>query len=192
MPIDTKQTNSITPPPHGDESKAVRYLEKILELLQNDKLIVSQTDLQKFDPSTLQDHYRIDMGEYDIEVSHSKQPDSGNDFYIMLFNSIKKIENNCTDKVILAYTHLDSNQFQKFKTTATDQIERIKKAEEERRFKEAMEPIDQKLEFMKTENPYLTGETDKIETISAQSLTDHILPPPDNEIVSAISPSLPN
>lgn len=134
------------PPPIGDSEKAETYLGQITDLLTSDKLLVSHTDLSKFDPTSLQDHYRMDLADYEVEVSHNKKPDSGEDFYVILFNNLKKVNDQCTEKVILAYMHLTDTQFQKFKTVADDQIERKRKEAEEKRFKEAMAPIDSVLQ----------------------------------------------
>lgn len=140
------------PPPIGDSEKAETYLGQITDLLTSDKLLVSHTDLSKFDPTSLQDHYRMDLANYEVEVSHNKKPDSGEDFYVILFNNLKKVNDQCTEKVILAYMHLTDTQFQKFKTVADDQIERKRKEAEEKRFKEAMAPIDSALESLSGTN----------------------------------------
>lgn len=134
------------PPPSGDSEKVDRYLTQLTELINADKLLVSHTDLAKFDPTSLQDHYRLELNDYEVEVSHNKQPDSGKDFYIMLFNNLKSVNEKCTEKVILAYLHITGDKFAKFKTAAETQIERKRKEAEEKRFKEAMAPIDQALE----------------------------------------------
>ncbi|MBI2330220.1 hypothetical protein HYU94_02435 [Candidatus Daviesbacteria bacterium] len=134
------------PPPSGDPRKANHYIIQLVELIKSDKLIVMQTDLAKFDPSSLQNHYRLDLNDYEVEVSHSKQPDSGKDFYIILFNNLKHISGQCTEKIILAYIHLSDDQFRNFKAAADDQLERKRKEAEEKRFKETMLPIDQILE----------------------------------------------
>ncbi len=133
------------PPPIGDTKAADRYISQLVELIKSDRLIVKQTDLAKFDPSALQNHYRLDLGAYEAEVSHSKQTDSGKDFYIILFNNLSQISGQCTEKVILAYIHLTGEQFKEFKSTADDQLERKRVEAEEKRFKEAMSPIDQSL-----------------------------------------------
>ena len=141
------------PPPIGDAEKAERYLTQLIELINADKLLVSHTDLSKFDPTSLHDHYRLDLKNYEVEVSHNKQPDSGEDFYIMLFNNLKLVNEKCTEKVILAYIHITGDQFAKFKTVAQDQIERKRKEAEEKRFKEAMAPIDSALEQLTASMP---------------------------------------
>lgn len=152
QPLTTTQTdNSVQlPPPIGDSEKADHYITRLTELVSTDRLTVSRTDLAKFDPTSLQDHYRLDLKDYEIEISHNKQPDSGKDFYVVLFNNLKFVSDKCTEKVILAYVHITEDQFAKFKTVADDQIERKRKEAEEKRFKEAMNPIDQALEQLGT------------------------------------------
>lgn len=151
QPLPDAQTNDPAqlPPPVGDQEKADYYTAKLIEFISADKLTVLRTDLSRFDPTSLQDHYRLDLQDYEVEVSHNKQPDSGKDFYVMLFNNLKHVNNGCTEKVILAYVHISEDQFAKFKTVANDQIERKRKEAEEKRFKEAMTPIDQALEQLK-------------------------------------------
>ncbi len=131
------------PPPIGDTKAAGYYISQLIELIRSDKIIVKQTDLAKFDPSSLQNHYRLDLKTYEVEVSHSKQIDSGKDFYIILFNNFKQLSGQCAEKVILAYIHLAGEQFRDFKATADDQLERKRVEAEEKRFKEAMAPIDE-------------------------------------------------
>lgn len=141
----TNNTSSL-PPPSGDPEKADHYICKLIELINSDKLAISQTDLSKFDPTSLQNHYRLDLKDYGVEVSHTKQPDSGKDFYIILFNNLKYISGQCTERVILAYMHLTEAQFKSFKSASDKQLERKRKEAEEKRLKEAMAPIDQVLE----------------------------------------------
>jgi hypothetical protein len=134
------------PPPKGDEQKAEKYLKQLSSLIDTNKLKVHHTDLSKFDPTNLYDHYRMDLKDYQVEVSHSKQANTGVDSYIMLFTNLKNIQEGCTEKIILAYISITADQFRRFKTVADEQLDRIKKAEEEKRFNEAMTPIDQTLE----------------------------------------------
>lgn len=144
-PEEIKDIPQDSPPPSGDSEKAEKYLRQLIELAGQDKLPVYHTDLKKFDVDSIQDHYRMDFEEYEAEVSHSKQPDTGQDFYILLFNNLKKIEaagESCVNKVILAYTHLTEAQFEDFKEAAEALLERKKKKEEEKRFAGAMAPID--------------------------------------------------
>ncbi|MCR4306107.1 MAG: hypothetical protein NUV73_03430 [Candidatus Daviesbacteria bacterium] len=147
----SNQAPSITdstplPPPCGDSEKADHYLAQLIDLMNEDKLIASHTDLAKFDPTSLQDHYRMDLKEYEVEVSHNKQANTGKDFYILLFNNLKSVNEKCTEKVILAYINIDEDQFAKFKIVADNQLERKRKEAEQKRFKAAMTPIDQALE----------------------------------------------
>ncbi|MBI2600658.1 hypothetical protein HYW42_01780 [Candidatus Daviesbacteria bacterium] len=133
-------------PPNGDSGQAEKYILQLIKLIDKDLITVSHTDLSRFDPSSLQFHYRINLKDYQVEISHSKHPDSGKDSYIMLFTNIKNmIENRC-EKLILAYLHLEVAQFNRFKKTADDQLFRIKKAEEEKRLKEALAPVDKVLD----------------------------------------------
>ncbi len=154
------QTDTSLPPPSGDTEKADKYLAQLIELINEDKLIVSHTDLSKFDPTSLQDHYRLDLKDYEVEVSHNKQANTGKDSYIILFNNLKSLNEKCTEKVILAYLYLTADQFAKFKTIADDQIERKRKEAEEKRFKEAMAPVDQALEQLTASSPAVTIEED--------------------------------
>ena len=147
------QTNndSVTlPPPSGNQEQANRYITQLIELISADKLIAINTDLSKFDPTSLQNHYRIDLKDYEVEISHNKQADSGKDFYVILFNNLKFVSDRCTEKIILAYIHLTGDQFAKFKTVADGQIGRIRRQAEEKRFKEVMTPINQSLEQLST------------------------------------------
>ena len=107
----SNDTSTKLPPPSGDAEKADRYITQLTDLISADKLTVSHTDLSKFDPTSLQNHYRLNLQDYEIEVSHNKQPDSGQDFYVILFNNLKYINEKCTEKIILAYMHLSDSQF---------------------------------------------------------------------------------
>lgn len=138
--------NPSLPPPSGDPKQAEKYINQLIELIEKDLLDVKHTDLAKFDPSALQDHYSLELKEYKVEVSHSKYPNSGKDSYIILFTNIKNISEGNFKKIILAYMHLDESQFTAFKKASLNQIERQRKAEQEKRLKETMVPIDQILE----------------------------------------------
>lgn len=153
-PVNQATDNDFSPlpPPSGGAEKADYYISQITELVSSDKLIVAHTDLSKFDPTSLQDHYRIDLKDFEVEVSHNKKPDTGEDFYVILFNNLKRINEKCAEKAILAYMNLTDGQFQKFKVVAQEQIERKRKEEEEKRFKEAMAPIDSVLENLSASN----------------------------------------
>jgi hypothetical protein len=135
--MDTAKT-----PPRGDYQKAENYINKLVSLVEFGKLQVVHTDLQKFDPGSIQDHYRLDLQDYQIEISHSKLPNSGADSYVMLFTNLKNVSEGNAEKAILAYTQLSNNQFNKFKTAAETQIEEKRRLEEEKRFNEALTPID--------------------------------------------------
>lgn len=129
------------PPPSGDPQKAEKYVNQLISLLESDKLTISHTDLARFDPSSLQDHFFIELRDYRVEISHSKHPNSGKDSYVILFTNLKKVYDGSCEKIILAFMHLDDSQFMKFRRAYTQQADRIKKAEEEKRLKEALEPV---------------------------------------------------
>lgn len=133
------------PPPSADSKKADKYLAQLIDLINTDKLLVSRTDLSKFDPTSMQNHYRVNLDDYEIEVSHTKQADSGQDFYIMLFNNLKRIYGAASEKIILAYMHLTQEQFNDFKDVSDKQLAQKAKEAEEKRFTEVMEPIDKAL-----------------------------------------------
>lgn len=145
-------------PPSGDPEQAEKYVSKLIDLVNNDKVLVDHTDLSKFDPSALQDHYRLELKDYNVEVSHSKNPNNGNDSHVILFTNLQNVRDGCTQKIILAYMHLSIDQFKRFTHAAHQQKERIKKAEEEKRLKEALKPIDQALEDISSEKPISSDE----------------------------------
>lgn len=140
------------PPPSGNPAQAEKYIGQLVSLIDNDKLAVLNTDLSKFDPSSLQDHYRIDLKDYQLEVSHSKHPSTGKDSYVLLFTNIKNIVQNNCQKIILAYLHLEDSQFGRFKTACKNQLERERKKEEDKRLKEALQPVDQILANLSTDS----------------------------------------
>lgn len=134
------------PPPSGDPSQAEKYINQLISLIETDKLSVSRTDLSKLDPSSLQDHYLLQLKDYRVEVSHSKHPNSGHDSYVILFTNIKNVADGNSQKIILAYMHLDASQFARFRKASVEQTERRKRAAEEKRLTEVMAPVDQALE----------------------------------------------
>ena len=134
------------PPPSGDPTKAEKYVSQLINLLESDKLTITHTDLARFDPSSLQDHFIIKLKDYQVEISHSKHPTSGKDIYTMLFTNLKNVADGSCQKIILAYMHLDDGQFMKFRKTYAEQAERKRLAEEARKLKEALDPVDQILE----------------------------------------------
>lgn len=138
--------NSTLPPPSGDPQKAAKYVDQLIAFIEEDKLTTYHTDLARFDPSSLQDHFRIDLKDYQVEVSHSKHPQTGKDSYVILFSNLKNVADGNCEKIILAYMHLDDSQFMRFRKAYTEQVDRKKKAEEEKRLKDALLPIDQVLE----------------------------------------------
>lgn len=160
MPDTTTVTdqNPNLAPPSGDPLQAEKYVKELIQLIEQDKLIISHTDLAKFDPSALQDHYSMTLREYHVELSHSKHPESGEDSFVILFTNIKNVADGNFEKVILAYMHLDENQFKQFKIAFTNQAQRLKKVEEVERLKSALEPVDQILKDINTQ----TTELDKV------------------------------
>lgn len=138
--------NSTLPPPSGDPQKAAKYVDQLITFIEEDKISIYHTDLARFDPSTLQDHFRIDLKEYEVEISHSKHPQTGKDSYIMLFSNLKNVADGNCQKIILAYMHLDDSQFMLFRKAYTEQVHRKKRLEEEKRLNEALIPIDKTLE----------------------------------------------
>ncbi len=140
-------------PPKGDFEKAEKYIRSLVDLISQDKVLVSHTDLSKFDPTNLQDHFKVELPDHQIEISHNKQPNSGQDVYVMLFTNIQKLSQDpslnaesCNEKVILAYTILNEQQFKRFRGVALEQIEKFRKIEEERKFNTALHPLDRALE----------------------------------------------
>lgn len=156
--------SNLPPPPSGDSEKAEKYLNKIIDLLKQDKLTAYHTDLAQFDPNSLQDHYRVDLKDYQIEVSHSKQPDNGKDSFIILFNNLKLAENNLPEKIILAYLHLTTTQFNDFKSAAEDQIQKVAQQEQEQRLNEVLSPIEQALEEISQSDNQPDQQSDSIFT----------------------------
>lgn len=131
-----------SPPPQGDQKKAEKYLSKLTDLIRRDKITVVHTDLNKFNLESIQDHYQIDLKDYEVEVSHSKHPDSNQNFYVMVFNNIKQVKDGCAEKIILAYINLTENQFREFKTSCESLLEKKRQEEEQKRFQEALQPVD--------------------------------------------------
>lgn len=142
MPMSDGPAPNLTIPPLGDPQKADRYINSIVKLLAKDKVNLVQTDLSKFDLSSMQAHYRLELGEYDVEISHSIQTETNKDFYTMLFNSIKRVQNGSSDKVVLAYIHLSDDQYAQFKAAADENLERQRRKADAGRFASVMAPID--------------------------------------------------
>lgn len=165
-------------PPSGDTKKAQKYIDKLVDFLDSEKIMAVQTDLAQFDPNSFQDHYRVDLKNYHIEISHSKLPNSGEDVYMMVFTNLQKIRDErlagkeYTNKVILAYTKLTPQQFHQFKTAVQKQIEIIKKREEQKRFDDALKPIDELLENPgPTKNRKLANDEEEIEPDSMHQIS---------------------
>lgn len=138
-------SDTATPPPRGDTEQSEKYLRKLINLLNADLVELTHTDLSKFDPSSLQDHYRVDLDDYQVEISHSKQANTGEDSFVMLFTNIKKIQPDFDQKIILAYTYIDMEQFKRFRMVANDYLNRRKTEQDRKRFEQAMEPVNEAL-----------------------------------------------
>lgn len=139
-------------PPKGNSEKAEKYINQLTDLINQNEIEVYRTDLKKFDPTSLQDHYTIGLKDYQIEISHSKHPGSDKNSYVMIFNNLKNLAEGTGEKVILGYIYLADSQYSKFKIVADTRIEAKRRAEEEKRFNKAIEPIDQLLITVSTEN----------------------------------------
>lgn len=155
-------------PPSGEPHSAEKYINKLIGLINNDKIQVSHTDLKKFDPTNLEDHYRMDLKDYQVEVSHSKQASDGKDQYVVIFTNLQNVRENACEKVILAYIYLSDEQFRKFKLVAADFLERKRKEAEEKRLQEALIPVDNILDKIASgeslEKEVETGRDDVLET----------------------------
>lgn len=181
----------IQPPPSGEPHLAEKYLNKLIGLLSDDKISVNHTDLKKFDPSNLQDHYRIDLKQYQVEISHSKQATDGKDQYIILFTNLKNVREEGTEKIILAYIYLSDEQFRKFKLVASDQLERKRKEEEEKRVKEALAPIEDILNKISSGEDITKEKTGRDDVIEEKDSSAYQLneTPQTEEIQSTENPS---
>lgn len=135
-------------PPKGELEKAEKYINRLIDLINQNRIEVYCTDLKKFDPTSLQNHYTIILKDYQIEISHSRHQETEKNSYVMIFNNLKNISEGRGEKVILAYIYLADSHFSKFKIIADAQIERRRRAEEEKRFNAAVEPIDELLTTM--------------------------------------------
>lgn len=137
--------NDITPPPAGDALQAENYIRKLIHLVDKDIVEIARTDLSQFAVGSLQNHYRVVLNDYHVEISHSTHPQSGNSSYIMLFTNIRNYPQT-GQKIILAYMHIHDIQFKDIKASADQQVARVKKRAEEKRLKDALKPIDQILD----------------------------------------------
>lgn len=144
-------SNENQTPPRGDFDKAEKYINKLISLINQTKIEVFHTDLKKFDPTSLKDHYTIILEDYQIEISHSTHPNTDKDSYVMIFNNLKNVSEGSAQKVILAYIYLADAQYSKFKIVADRQIHERERVEEEKKFKEALGPIDQLLDHASKE-----------------------------------------
>ena len=137
--------DDLTPPPSGDALQAENYIRKLIHLIDKDIIEIAKTDLSQFESGSLEDHYRIILNDYHVEISHSKHPQTENSSYILLFTNIRDFHKS-GQKIILAYMHMHNIQFNDIKVVAEEQIARIKKKAEEKRLKDALSPIDQILD----------------------------------------------
>lgn len=137
-------------PPIGNHQQAEKYLSQLIESLRRQQFPLTHSDLSKFEPCSFQDHYRIDLGQFHAEISHSKHPQSGADVYSLIFTSIDKIRSGQSNQAILSYIPLTGEQFSRFKSTAEAYFAEQKRLAEEKRFKAAMQPIDS---LLKTDQP---------------------------------------
>lgn len=140
MPDSADLTNSNLPPV-GDPAKAEKYIDHLINLLKWDKATVTHTDSKKHN-SSMQDHYRINLGHYDAEISHSVNPHTNQNLYVLLFTNVNHLKSGHADQAILSYLYLHEPTFRKFKTAVENHFERLRREAEERRFKTAMQPID--------------------------------------------------
>jgi hypothetical protein len=147
-----------TVPPKGDEQKGEKYISDLVRLIEQGKVQVHKTDLSQFNPSSLQNHYRLDLDEFQIEISHSSHLDTGANSYVIIFNNLKNIADGNTEKAILAYIHLNEEQYRRFHQIAEDQIEKLRKIEDEKKFIEAVKPLDNILANLEQSNKDIFSE----------------------------------
>lgn len=141
------QDSTFSPPPSASPEHAEKYISWLTDLINRDQLEVYHSDLTKFSLDSMQNHYRVTLQDYEVEVSHNKQT-SGEDLYVILFNNLKNVATNACERTILSFAHLTKAQFDKFKQSADNQISRKERAEQEKKFKEVMAPLDSLLESL--------------------------------------------
>lgn len=160
-------------PPIGDVSKAEKYIDRLIELMNKDKCTVTHSDLSKFGQSSMKEHFRISLGSYDAEVSHSLNPHQ-KDIYILLFTNTTQIKEGKAKEAILAYINLSSELYKKIRMGVEDYLDRKFREAEQKRFNEAMQPIDdfidQALKDEQKETPTLIQEE-----ITEPSLEDDLV-----------------
>lgn len=144
--------NSSNLPPLGDPEKADRYIASLVRLIAKDKVALTHTDLNRFDVTTMQNHYRVDLGDYDVELSHSVQPETNKDFYTIIFNNLTRLQDGKSDKVVLGYIHLTDEQYGRFKIAADEYLDRRRKEADKDRFAENIAPIEQLLDHLDPES----------------------------------------
>jgi hypothetical protein len=190
MPRPEASESANLPPPGGDTQRAEKYIKELIDLLTQNKLLATHTDLTKFDPSALQDHYRVDIKTYQLEVSHSKQPATGHDMYVLLFINSPKIDDFYNAHGIIAYLMLNDDQFKRFKAVADEQIETRAKVDEEKRFSIAVKPIDELLDKIFKGEASAERETTKdTPELKPTDPTEPVLPKRSEEHLSSSSKS---
>lgn len=129
-------------PPIGDSKDAPNYISKLIAAFESERYTLVHSDLSKFDPCSIQDHYRVDLGDYHAEVSHSKHPQTAADVYSLIFTNIQKIRDGASNEAVLSYISLEKATFDHFKSAAERYFKDGERRAELRRFKEAMSPVD--------------------------------------------------
>lgn len=157
------QSNNLHPiqpavPPKGDEQKGEKYISDLIRLIEQGKVQVHKTDLAQFNPSSLQNHYRLDLDDFQIEISHSTHLESGASSFVIIFNNLKNIADGNTEKAILAYIHLSEEQYRRFHQVAEEQIERLRKIEDEKKFIQAVRPLDERLAALESSSKDIFSE----------------------------------
>jgi len=157
------QPNNVHPmqtavPPKGDEQKGEKYVVDLIRLIDQGKVQVNKTDLSQFNPSSLQNHYRLDLDDFQIEISHSTHLETGANSFVIIFNNLRNIADGNTEKAILAYIHLTEEQYRRFHSTAEEQIEKLKKIEDEKKFIDAVRPLDDRLAALDSSNKDIFSE----------------------------------
>lgn len=195
MPDSNNQT---LPPPSADGAYADKYVKWLIELIGKEKLLVTRSDLSKFTIDSLHEHYRINLESYDVEISHSKAG-QGEDMYVILFNNLKIIAANQSERTILSYLQLTAKQFNQFKFAADNQINQIKRKQEEKRFKDTMVGVDQELEKFSSQNISVVDKAveDVVQpeqTASGEdkaALTPNLVKPPLPDNLTSSEPAAP-
>jgi hypothetical protein len=173
-------------PPKGDEAKGEKYVADLIRLLESGKIQVYKTDLSQFNPSSLQSHYRIDLDDFQIEISHSTHLDTGSHSFVIIFNNLKKIADGNTGKAILAYIHLNETQYMRFHKAAELQIDKLQRIEDEKRFLQAVRPFDDKIAQLEQSTHDIFR--DKLHAVQAHVEQTHLGTQPNPEPAPASPP----